>query len=266
MADVGAQVMGSSAAASLDLDIPAVLLPFFCVMPFLLRSVGDWTLSFIFNWNNPDMSLKFDLLDFHTKMECVNATNTIEDVWKQRMPWSQCRDILRLNRFAAVLVSFLRLVFWHWMQPMIYGYVVLIHWTLLDSGQQLLALFVGVREALYYTMSVAAVITNPSFLLVDTKFSKSYVASLLIYAVAPDKFIAAAILPRDSEGNLSYASMLFVFVLLPLFDICAVVAFVWAIVVGITIAPLMIGYGVTALVIVLAAVLLVICCCLSICQ
>ena len=260
MAEVGAQAV--NAAAGIDLDIPAILLPFFCFMPFVLRSIGDWTISFIFNWNNPDMSLK---LDPDSKSECVNATNTIEDVWKQRMPWSQCRDVLRLNRCAAILVSSLRLVFWHWMQPLLYGYVVLIHWNHLDSGQQLLALFVGVREALYYTMSVAAVIVNPSFLLVDTKFSKSYVASLLIYAVAPDKFMAAAILPRESDGKLSYGSMLFVFVVLPIMDICSVIAFVWAIAVGNTYAPLMIGYGVTSVVMVLAIILLTICCVLQIC-
>lgn len=100
-------------------------------------------------------------------------------------PWSNFRTNARIagwsNRLAYTVAAF-RLICWHWLQPALYWAILILYWDQLKAGadndlQLHLALAVGVREALYFPITLFALVVNPSFLLIDLTFDHSTVLS-----------------------------------------------------------------------------------------
>lgn len=212
------------------------------VSPFVLRTLGDWTISWIL-----DKCCKL------TKKELAkhligrgDSRVTIVNVFDGTLSWHEARTELGLNQCAASLIALIRLLFWHWMQPFLYFYVLFAYWDLLVHIQRILGLIVGGREALYWLMTVFALCRNPVYLLVDLRSTwlnrRNVIFELVSYVIAPDKYVTLAMIKK---GGRDYLSFCLVVIFLPLLDLAGVAAFILAFLTDNVYVPLMIGYAVT---------------------
>ena len=179
---------------------------------------------------------------------------TIVCILEKRLNWTQAKEDLGINTCAALFISSIRLIFWHWMQPFLYAFVLFAYWDLLDKGQQILGLIVAVREGIYFLLATVCIFVNPSYLLVDLRatWQKELWATwyedienkslALMYAVAPEKYILMCI-----SGNKNEDTGIGSGICLSLLDLSGIIAFIWAIVVNNVYPAMMIGYGVTTL-------------------
>ena len=181
---------------------------------------------------------------------------TIWRIWKYQYSWYSARDELGLNTCGATLISMIRLFFWHWLQPLLYGVVLFAYWNLLVDAQKILGLIVGGREALYWFMTVMALYRNPSYLLVDlkatwngkTRSATSFTTfgpwfQVTLYVLAPEKYVAISLVKRNRCEELVGGILIGAF--LPLLDLAGMVAFCWAFAVHNVFVPMIIGYSVT---------------------
>ena len=139
------------------------------------------------------------------------------------------------------------------------------HWGDIDAAQRVFGVGVAVREALYFLSTCVCLWTNPAFLLVDigaTVRSDEEVHEnpagngypfLLLYVVAPEKFVAMALfgwgnhdeIPLLGCGDRAWAGGLYSVGCL-LLDVCSVGALVAGLVSARLPAGLAIGYTATA--------------------
>eukprot|EP01084_Bolivina_argentea_P317306 550137_1 len=211
--------------------------------PFMLRSLGDMLVRCII-----ESVLQQICGMSKTEMSKIivgkgDTVVTIKKVWDNRYSWSEATEHLGINKCAGFLISVIRLIFWHWMQPLLYWFVLFAYWDLLDNVQQILASIVAGREFIYFCLTCICVCVNPAFLLVDLIASfKEYYMGALIYLFAPEKYIYLSI-TKNKEG----CCLATLFVILCLADLVGMVAFIWAFVVNNVYAPMMVGYSVTTL-------------------
>ena len=222
------------------------------VAPFILRSIGDLTIGFIL-----DRCCKLNKKELAAHLVGTGDSRvTIWRIWKYQYSWSSARDELGLNTCGAILISTIRLLFWHWLQPMLYGLVLFAYWNLLVEAQQTLGLIVGIREALYWLMTIMALCRNPSYLLVDLKatwngISRTFPNSTIfgpcfqvaLYVLAPEKYVAIALVKRNRCEELAGGILIGAF--LPLLDLAGMIGFCWAFAVHNVFIPMIIGYSVT---------------------
>ena len=222
----------------------ALFLTIGAVSPFILRSVGDWVIGYI-------IKICCDMTKTELTLQMIGkgeSNMTVMEIWHAKPSWSEAREDLSINFCAALTVSMLRLIFWHWMQPMLYAWVLYAYWDLLDDGQQILASIVAGREALYFLFTLIGLIKNRSYLLVDLRatwkdedVNGSW--SVILYVIAPEKNLFMVILCDHPAPVVRDTGMICLCVL----DMAGIVAFIWAIGVDNVYVPLMIGYGVTTI-------------------
>ena len=163
---------------------------------------------------------------------------TLAAVEGQSMTWKEARVRLQLNSSAALSVSILRLLFFHWSQPIGYGVALYLYWHSLPFLQLILGCVVLFREVVYILLTLVAIRVNPAFLLVDSSATfQSSGWNLLLYVVCPEKFVYFCLGVRTNVPLL----------ILILCDLSGIAALVAAIQSGVTPVPLMIGYGITTL-------------------
>ena len=173
---------------------------------------------------------------------------TLSAVEGRSLTWSEASERLGHNYNAACSISFLRLLFFHWSQPIGYGIALYIYWTNISRLQLLLGCVVAFREGIYVVLTLVALCRNPAYLLVDSSATfKSSGWNLLLYIVCPEKFVYFCL---GLETNIP----LF---LLILCDFSAIAALVVAVYTNNMPVPLMIGYAVTALGGIVALLLLI---------
>ena len=154
------------------------------------------------------------------------------------LTFDQAAKRLRMNRCMSLTVGALRLVFFHWSQPVAYCVALWWYYSKLPQLQLYLGLIVGVREVLYMILTIVCLFQNPAFLLVDsTATYRSSPWNLVLYVVAPEKYVFFC---------LGASSIIFLG-LLVIFDLVGVAALVAAIMSQVMPAPLMVGYSITTL-------------------
>eukprot|EP01084_Bolivina_argentea_P061242 111926_1 len=220
-----------------------LILTILAVTPFILRSFGDWIVSFILRkcCNMTKQEMKVQIIGKG------DSLITIDNIFERRFRWSEAREQLGLNTCAALFISLIRLIFWHCMQPCLYCFVMYAYWDLLDRGQQILAVIVAVRECIYFCLTFIGVCVNPTFLLIDLRASwKDDRGQTLLYIMGPEKYVWFSIGVFDTSvcGQFFFGTVLIILVIA---DTGGIVAFVWAFVVRNVYIPMMIGYTVTAL-------------------
>eukprot|EP01047_Picozoa_sp_COSAG01_P067441 COSAG01_NODE_9526_length_2419_cov_2.482759_1_plen_404_part_10 len=107
---------------------------------------------------------------------------------------------------SAAVAATLRLVFWHWLQPVLYFAVLYCFWDEVDTVQQVFGAAVAVREAGYVFATLLCLYANPAFLLinviasvnewVDFGGANAGYVFLLTYTLAPEKFVFMAALGK----------------------------------------------------------------------
>eukprot|EP01084_Bolivina_argentea_P207900 354621_1 len=227
--------MGSNSSRETARD--ALFLTVAAISPFTLRSAGDWLISLI-------VKRFCNMTKKEFRVQLIGAGNsdvTIENIWEKKFTFSQARNDLKINTCAAISIALIRLIFWHWMQQLLYFFVLYAYWDLLDDGQHILGLIVSVREGTYLLLTFIALCMNPSFLMIDLKASwNSEVFTVLTYVIAPEKFVFLAVVD-NRNGFLLGCGM----ISLILLDLAGIVAFIYAFAVNYVYVPMMIGYGVT---------------------
>ena len=219
----------------------ALLLTIGAVTPFVLRYAGDWIVSLLIE-KCCKMKKKELAIQLIGKGE---SQATMNQAMQQRMTWEDARKDLGINFCTAFTVSMVRLLFWHWMQPFLYFWVVYAYWDLLDKGQQVLALIVAGREVIYFVLTLIGLCVNRVYLLVDLRASwKEEKLNLGLYVLAPEKYVYSTVV--KSEGSVIICWQLGMYFLTAI-DLAGVVAFIWAFAVDNVYAPIMVGYGVTTI-------------------
>lgn len=182
----------------------------------------------------------------------------MDSIYNGKMNWLRARLALGYTPVMAICVAILRLVFWHWMQPAMYCLVLYIYSTEISSLQLIFGILVACREVIYVLLTIMALFTNPSFLLVnlsanwDNEIAWSHLLCnplryLIIYVTAPEKFVCYCAFRNPTEDKQCSIFFPVVLVLIFLLDVCGVVALIIAIARNETPISLMIGYGFTAL-------------------
>ena len=110
--------------------------------------------------------------------------------------WTKAKKIQNLSKRAAMFVSIVRLVFWHWLQPLSYAFVLYAYWDLLDEVQMFLALAVGLRECVYFLLTIACLWVTPAFLMVDLRSTYLYYSWWYVvqYVISPVKFVCSTLI------------------------------------------------------------------------
>eukprot|EP01084_Bolivina_argentea_P079457 144129_1 len=233
----------------------AFILAIGALTPFILRSLGDFLISII-------LRKCCDMTKSEAKQHIIGMGKgelSINNLKGGTTSWENARHIAGLNICAAFTLSFIRLVFWHWMQPLLYWFILYAYWNILDPTQQVLGVVVAVREALYLFLTILGLCLNRTFLLIDLRASwREDKTSVLIYIIAPEKFVLLSIHIDDYCYDSCIGGLIF---LLSFMDLCGFGAFVWAFVVKNVYIAMITGYAVTAI----GGSLIFVLCCVGAC-
>ena len=152
--------------------------------------------------------------------------------------WDEALAALSWSPCMGRGVGALRLVFWHWLQPIMYVWSLCAYWDVINSTQQKLGLVVGAREAVYLLLTLVALWKKPIFLLVNLSSPKKKNKSRLLYVFMPEKYVAKCAL-RDY-----YWLFLFLIIFVLVADLCGIAALVVGVgdVNGTLPLPLAVGY------------------------
>jgi hypothetical protein len=156
-----------------------------------------------------------------------------------RMSWGDSVEALDFKPSMGLAVGALRLILWHWMQPVLYWVVLYAYWDKLDGLQHGLGLLVGVRELLYAFCTLCALWWQPIFLQANLSAQKERVKSFLFYVVMPDKYVASCCAFASGDCKPVFT---FIMVLLTAADACATAALIAGSVRGNLPAALALGY------------------------
>jgi len=115
---------------------------------------------------------------------------------------------------APIIVALIRLLIWHWLQPVGYIWLLSLYWPTLHGMQLVFGVLVGVRESLYLLSTLVCLWYKPAFLLIDVNATvrfrhskgKNGMAFLAMYVLAPEKFVATVLFQSvqqafDPVGN-----------------------------------------------------------------
>lgn len=165
------------------------------------------------------------------------------------LTWRRARESMEINNQAAITIALIRLMFWHWLQPFLYGIILYGYWDLLDETQRVLGLIVLGREALYFLMTLVCIVVNPVFLLPDHKASwQRSKTAVMTYIFAPEKFVYLAIIKDDWEARGSGSCWtLIIMLLLWIADVSGIIALMYSITSHNVLAAMIMGYAVTAI-------------------
>lgn len=178
--------------------------------------------------------------------------------------WDEARKYLNmshgLTESGAYARSVGRLIFWHVLQPCAYFAAFRTVSYQLDWLQYILGALVGVREMIYLVVTFAAVVKNPTFLLIDigacytdrnatgkdseTKIMNGGPTFLLMYTCMPEKMVERALF---SKGGVGRAAASPVKVVSALFDLVGCSALFYGVARGVLPPVLAVSYSMTAL-------------------
>jgi len=161
-------------------------------------------------------------------------------IWWRKITWKEATAARGLSKNAAYFVSFIVLVFWHWMQPIFYWICLYAYWNLLDLGERYFGSIVAFREFMYLMFTVWAIVVNPAYLLIDVNATWNENKSrVFLYIFAPEKYVFRSMFQQ--LGWLYYILLLTVISL----DVGAVFALAWTLSKSNVYPAMVCGYVVT---------------------
>ena len=213
------------------------------ILPYLLRSIGEFVLNSLIYYNCCQWicgmtSSEFgEVLTVGTGDIDVNEASNVRD-----SSWDKARKRLKINKYAAIFIGIIKLMCWHWWQPIFYILVLYYYWDSIDKGQQILGIIVGCREGIYFLLTIIGLFVRPVYLLVDSKAipNDGALSFIGVYVFAPEKYILICFpFQENKRGHIFAISLL----LLMLLDISGIVAVFWALAVKKVFVPLVIAYA-----------------------
>ena len=190
---------------------------------------------------------------------------TLRDLVRRGSSWDVA---VENSTWFTIGIALFKLLFWHILQPVLYFWVFMDAYSVLEPMQKVLGYLVAVREGQYLLCVLMCTLVKPEFLLVDiveTVRDKAYgFFFLAVYVIAPEKFVTYAFLIDDAKESTTafmHSGILCGMVL----DLCAVMAFAAALGAGNVPPALLVGYMVTSLGMLLVIVTLLVTCCAAYC-
>lgn len=182
------------------------------------------------------------------------------------LDWCTMRMAFNWTWQMALSVGILRLVFWHWFQPIFYCWALYSYSEQIDRLQIVFGLVVAAREILYFLQTLLALYFIPVFLLVNigsTYICKEsmmrFVIQTTMYVLAPEKFVSVHLYESMKdviykwENGIDYfhARIQPIFWFLWLYNLIGDLAALIALIIGLARndlpVPLAINYSLTAL-------------------
>lgn len=175
---------------------------------------------------------------------------TMEQVWDRAMTWGDAVRKMGMRRECAIALAVVRLLCWHWLQPLMYAITLYAYGDQIDHTQLVLGSIVAAREVLYALLVLVALVVNPVFLLMDLRatwyvYSEQPLLRVLCvtaYGFAPSKVMWMTVIPRDSHPTVVAVGN----GLTTLLDMCSIGALVAGLVKHRLPLALGVGYVVTA--------------------
>ena len=131
----------------------------------------------------------------------VTIRNLMDSPHSREFSWDQVVKKLDVHEATARFLCVMRIVFWHWLQPLVYLTAVFVFYDdllYLDRSQFLFpAIMLTLREIIYFIISIACAIVLPTYLLVDTVEtfkSDGNSFNIIIYILAPEKLVVGWLL------------------------------------------------------------------------
>jgi hypothetical protein len=180
--------------------------------------------------------------------------------------WAKAMEANGQSPAGATLTAAGRLLFWHWLQPVVYWGVFAYYYDQVDGWQKCFGWAVAVREAEYVIATLVALCANPAFLLVDVgasvrdtggtmlyhgrMFEVSGYLFLTMYVLMPQQFVTLAhALGGGFDWIARWPGLWSVGVYQGiLLDLCGVGGLIAGLTAGSLPVALAVGYGITAFV------------------
>eukprot|EP01052_Picozoa_sp_SAG31_P043475 SAG31_NODE_7253_length_1741_cov_1.899513_1_plen_451_part_01 len=127
--------------------------------------------------------------------------------------WNEARDSLGMTVQQAVAVSVVKLLLWHWSQPMAFLLVFWAYFCELESIQVSFGLLVAAREVIYLGTTLAGILVCPVYLLLDVSTVWAEIKGesrakgcwrLAMYILAPHNYLALCLSALFSERGVPW--------------------------------------------------------------
>lgn len=143
--------------------------------------------------------------------------------------WIEVRVCMGWSNRVALAVALFRLVFWHWLQPVMYLWALYSYCNVIDRLQLYFGLGVAVREIMYAIITFAALYRNPSFLICNVANiygrGRNFLFEFICYIASPEKFVALCCV--NSELGLCSRTFMWLGIsVIPLLDLCGLCALI----------------------------------------
>lgn len=174
----------------------------------------------------------------------------------ENMSWEYIRLCMGWTPQMAITVGAMRLLLWHWLQPVMYFWVLYTFSSDISKLQLGFGLAVAARESIYCIAVLLSLFKCPFFLLVNMSAGwrkqganlSTRIVCLLSFVCCPEKGVLVLLLTKGPQQQHSDWFWLYLFfvLLIPLLDLCGMAALIIGLVRNEMPYPLAIGYGVTA--------------------
>jgi hypothetical protein len=123
---------------------------------------------------------------------------------QQLTSWAEARLALGLTEWQSWSIGLIKLVFWHWSQPVVYAWVFFNYYCKLTSdGQKFTGAVVAAREMVYIVSTLVALWTCPTFLLLDIstvwRDKAKWKRRIAAYILTPHIFVSLCIAQRHPD-------------------------------------------------------------------
>jgi hypothetical protein len=136
--------------------------------------------------------------------------------------WTEARLALGLSVRQAIWSCGIKLLFWHWVQPLSYFTVFAWHYCSLSPTMQLFSRLVAYREAFYFVETVVAMSLNPAYLLLELDACNRSTCELwVLYVLAPHHYVTMCLLRSAMAAGRGRKLIYLLWFLVGLFQFCA---------------------------------------------
>ena len=136
--------------------------------------------------------------------------------------WTEARLALGLSVRQAIWSCGIKLLFWHWVQPLSYFTVFAWHYCSLSPTMQLFSRLVAYREAFYFVETVVAMSLNPAYLLLELDACNRSTCELwMLYVLAPHHYVTMCLLRSAMAAGRGRKLIYLLWYLVGLFQFCA---------------------------------------------
>ena len=150
---------------STGLLFAVILSPFLRAFGDRLYSFLDWAWGRVLCCGKPSAIVDGTFTALGDVARANVATEGLSLRESLQLDWDGAKAKASLGKYSAVFAAAVRLLLWHWLQPLTYLTALLGYWSVLGTAQRVLGVLVAVKELVYMCEVGWITSTRPGFLL-----------------------------------------------------------------------------------------------------